>query len=384
MAAIDPLRKPDRNLQTKSEKGDVKQSITLLDVDYAIMSYMEDVVLPKVEHNGQALRIPVIYGNSERWVGARKQGVYRDASGKIQLPLLMIRRTGVAKNDAMPMFNRHVSYTTLRKYSNQNKYDRFSLLNPSAKPKYDLYNITMPDYVEISYECMAWTNFTEHLNIVVEALTFASDEYWGDKNKFKFITTITDYNIVNEVSEGSDRINRVEFTLSVKAYLLPEKYDGQSTIAKSTNLSKGVAILTAETDATANGRIEQLFITPSSYYDNKDLIDFLGLNNTEAELVSVQNVITYPAGGSTYTGIKLIPIPALLSSSITPSLVINGINYDVKVYVNGVRVIQANNFTATYSTSTYTFTITFNPANLGYNIDVGDEVTITGRFIELE
>lgn len=376
MSTIDPLRKSGRNFQTKSEKGDIKQSITLYDIDYSIMSYLEDVVLPKLERNGESVNIPVIYGNSERWVGARNQGVYRDSAGKIQLPLMMIRRTSVAKNENMAMLNRHVSYRSITKYSKQNKYDRFSILGPSAKPKYNVYNITMPDYVEINYECMAWTNFTEHLNVVVESLTFASDEYWGDKHKFKFNTVISDYNIINEVGEGTERINRVEFNLNVKAYLLPEKFDGQDTIKKSGNITRTATVITTETDITANGRLESIFTKPSSYYDNKDLIDFLSLNNSESANPVANNTITF-------TGVKLVKTPAALSSSITGSLTIGTITYDIKLYINGIRMIQANNFTATYSAETNTLIINFDAGNIGYSITSSDEVTITGKFIEL-
>jgi hypothetical protein len=86
----------NRARQIKSEKGDLKQSISLFDIDYAMMTYLEDTVLPTLDDNGKALKIPVIYGNSERWNGARRQGVYRDTHGKLQLPLMMIRRTSNA------------------------------------------------------------------------------------------------------------------------------------------------------------------------------------------------------------------------------------------------------------------------------------------------
>jgi hypothetical protein len=46
-------------------------------------------------------------------------------------------------------------------------------------------------------------------------------------------------------------------------------------------------------------------------------------------------------------------------------------------------MIQPNNFTATYSSSTNQLTITFIPANIGYSITSVDEVTITGKFIEI-
>ena len=99
--AENPLRNVNKGLQTKSEVGDVKQSITLYDIDYAIMTYLEDVVLPTLDENGKAVKIPVIYGNSERWEGARKKGVYRDQKGRIQLPLMMLKRSSVAKKSVI-------------------------------------------------------------------------------------------------------------------------------------------------------------------------------------------------------------------------------------------------------------------------------------------
>lgn len=370
--ALDPLRKTDRSLQVKVEKGDAKSSITLYDVDYSIMSYLQDVVLPKLEHNGKSVAIPVVYGNAERWTGARREGVYRDSNGKINLPIMMLRRSSVAKSADMSMLNRHVTYTALTKWSKDNRYDRFSAMGASrAKPKYDIYKITMPDYIDVTYDCMGWTNYTEHLNSVVEALTFASDEYWGDKHKFKFNTKIENYNITTDVGGNIERINRVEFQLNVRAYLLPDKYDGQTTTQKNRNSGR---VIFNETDATANGRLEEILISPSAYYDNKDLIDFLSLNGSKTVNPNTINI-------ATFTGIKLIGTPPALSSAVTPTLTTNVGSYDVKVFVNGVRMVQGTNFTATYSGTT--LTITFNPANVGYNIELTDEVTITSKFIDV-
>ncbi len=371
--ATNPLR-PDLNRanQIKSSKTDVKQSVSLFDVDYAIMTYLESVVLPVLDDNGKALKIPVIYGNSERWNGARRQGVYRDLHGKIQLPLMMIKRTSVAKNESMPMLNRHTSYQAVTKYSKDNRYSRFTLLGKATAPKYEIHNITMPDYVEINYECMGWTNYTEHLNAVIESLTFASDEYWGDKKKFKFNTSIADYEVVNEVGEGTERINRVEFTLNVKAYLLPEKFDGENTTKKSFNSSK--IVVATETDVTANGRLEGLLTTPSPYYDNKDLIDFLSLNNSRAQNPVTNNTITF-------TGIRLIKAPAQLESVVNSGLNVGGNMYDVKVYINGVRYYQTSHFTIGVTSTT--FTINFIAGIFSQPVSSTDEIIITGKFIDI-
>ena len=367
--STNPLKETlNRAKQIKSTKGDLKQSITLFDIDYAMMTYLEDTVLPPLDDIGKVLKIPVIYGNSERWVGARRQGVYRDNKGKIQLPLMMIRRTSIAKDDTMPMLNRHVSYSGVTKYSKDNRYDRFTAMGGNVKPKYEIYNITMPEYVELNYECMVWTNFTEHLNSVIEQLNYASS-YWGDKDHFKFRTSVSDYNVVNEVGDGTERINRVEFTLNVKSYLLPEKFDGENTIKKSMSTKR--VVVSTETDVTANGRLEGLLTTPSPYYDNKDLIDFLSLNNSK--------VVAGGVNTATFSGVKLIQAPAQLAGVITSGLTYDGNSYDVKLYINGVRYYQTTHFTIT-SYSNNTLILALSP---GFPVDSGDEITITGKFIDI-
>ena len=375
--STNPLR-PDLNRanEIKSTKGDLKQSITLFDIDYAMMTYLEDTVLPNINDNGKALKIPVIYGNAERWKGARRDGIFRDNKGKIQLPLLMLRRTSITKDETMSMPNRHVSYQGITKYSKDNRYDRFNLLGKSVNPKYEIYKITMPDYVEVNYDCMCWTSYTEQLNQVIEQLNFASS-YWGDKDKFKFRTSVGDFNVINEVGEGTERINRVEFSLNVKAYLLPERFDGESPIKKFMSTKR--VVVATETDVTGNGRLEGMLTTPSPYYDNKDLIDFLSLNNSRIEQIP----ITTPPTTNTiiFTGIKLIKTPPALTSVVTAGISVGSDSYDIKVYINGTRYYFTTHFTVSITSST--FQINFNAANLGFIVESSDEISITGKFIDL-
>jgi len=370
--STNPLRENlNRAKQIKSETGDIKQSITLFDIDYAMMSYLEDTVLPTLDDNGKALKIPVIYGNSERWNGSRRQGVFRDAKGKLQLPLMMIRRNTVSKDETMPFLRRGVYYQTISKYSKDNRYDHFSVLGGAVKPKRELYNILMPEFIEISYECMAWTTYTEQLNQVIEALNFTG-QYWGDKDKFKFRTQVTDYNVINEVGDGTERINRVEFNLITKAYLLPEKFDGESPIKKSLSVKR--VVMSTEVDVTGNGRLEGLLTTPSPYYDNKDLIDFLSLNN------SMTGSITTPNSAS-FNDIKLIQAPPQLSSVVTAGITYSGNQYDVKTYINGVRYYWNTHITG--SVNSTSLSLQFLTGSLGFSVTSTDEVTIIGKFIDI-
>jgi len=370
--STNPLRQTNnRANEIKSTKGDLKQSISLFDIDYAMMSYLEDTALPTLDDNGTALKIPVVYGNSERWNSSRREGVFRDSKGKIQLPIMMIRRTSITKDETMPMLNRHISYQGVTKYSKDNRYDRFTAFGGNVKPKYEIYKIQMPEYVELNYDCMVWTNYTEQLNEVIEQLQYTSS-YWGDKEKFKFRTSLSDFNIINEVGEGTERINRIEFSLSVKAYLLPEKFDGENVIKKSMSTKR--VVVATEVDVTGNGRLEGMLTTPSAYYDNKDLIDFLSLNNSKVQNPVSNNTITF-------TGIKLIQAPAQLASVVTAGLTYDGNSYDIKLYINGVRYYQTTHFTAVVSSNS--LVITFLSANLGFSVTSTDEITITGKFIDI-
>ena len=368
--STNPLRQNNnRANEIKSTKGDLKQSISLFDIDYAMMSYLEDTALPTLDDNGTALKIPVVYGNSERWNGSRREGVFRDSKGKIQLPIMMIRRTSITKDETMPMLNRHISYQGVTKYSKDNRYDRFTAFGGNVKPKYEIYKIQMPEYVELNYDCMVWTNYTEQLNEVIEQLQYTSS-YWGDKEKFKFRTSLSDFNIINEVGEGTERINRIEFSLSVKAYLLPEKFDGENVIKKSMSTKR--VVVATEVDVTGNGRLEGMLTTPSAYYDNKDLIDFLSLNNSKVVDGGINTAI--------FTGVKLIQAPAQLAEVITSGLTYDGKSYDVKLYINGVRYYQtSSHFTVTSYTNNI-LTLALSP---GFSVDSGDEITITGKFIDI-
>ena len=55
--SVNPLKSDlNRASEIKSNKGDLKQSISLFDIDYAMMSYLEDTVLPTLDNNGKAVQ----------------------------------------------------------------------------------------------------------------------------------------------------------------------------------------------------------------------------------------------------------------------------------------------------------------------------------------
>jgi hypothetical protein len=134
-------------------------------------------------------------------------------------------------------------------------------------------------------------------------------------------------------------------------------------------------VVATEVDVTSgSGRLEGMLTTPSPYYDNKDLIDFLSLNNSRSQNPTTNNTITF-------SNIKLIKTPSQLSSVVTSGVEIDDILYDLKLYINGVRYYDQTHFTASYSNNSLTFN--FNLGLFTQPVDSGDEIAITGKFIDL-
>ena len=232
----------DKNF-SKIVKQDEQQmlSISLVDIDSTIASYMEKHIIPEVEQNKSKVKVPLIYGNAERWKGAQKDGYLKDKLGKIQIPLIMFKRNSFAKNDSMQFLkDDRINYPTIRKFSNKNSYDRFSLLNSEFKKRYETFDVKMPDYVTVTYEVMVWTNFTEHNNKIIEQFQYFTGRYWGEDDKYKFRVMIDNFDNQQEVGAGTERIIRTTFTMTVHAYLLPKRADNIPTTQKGFTIRKVV------------------------------------------------------------------------------------------------------------------------------------------------
>jgi len=117
-----------------------------------------------------------------------------------------------------------------------------------------------------------------------------------------------------------------------------------------------------------------MLTTPSPYYDNKDLIDFLSINNSKTQNPVLNDTITF-------TGIKAIKTPSQLTSVVTSGMTYGSDVYDIKLYINGVRVLQSTKFTVVISATS--IVVTFLPVGIGYNVISTDEIAITGKFIDV-
>lgn len=245
------MEAPQDNIKNRAENiatpEDKQLGIGLIDIDASIFEYMEKVVIPDIIQNEERIKVPLIYGNAERWVSARRDGYFRDKKGQIQIPLIMIKRSAISRDDGMKLFDKNLTYPSVKTWSKNNRYDRFSVVNNIA-PSYEVYNIKMPVYVTITYDVIMWTNYTEHMNDLIEAFRFAADEYWGHKNKFKFHTKIDSFDTEQSMTEGSERVIKTTFGLEVSGYLLPQMFNNEPTTKKS--YTNKQVIISTEIDNT--------------------------------------------------------------------------------------------------------------------------------------
>ena len=122
-----------RGSETNQRKDNVKNiSVGLMDVDAAIMYYFNEVIKPKVVINKQEIKVPVYYANAERWNSIQKQGYVRDVKGSLITPLIVFKRTSIEADETLPIDKLDANdpkqfYTFEKKYSQQQRYDRFSV-----------------------------------------------------------------------------------------------------------------------------------------------------------------------------------------------------------------------------------------------------------------
>ena len=234
-------------------------AITLKDVDSSVMNYVKNVLRPKVSEANEVVNVPVMYGNEERWAAVRKRGVIRDKNDSLILPLIMLKRTSIGKNELSSQGFEHdiqkkfARVTRNSKWSKDNRYDRFSVLT-GTKPVTENIITGMPNFSDVTYEFVLWSAYIEQMNSLIELFVSHSNKYWGDGNDYKFLSSIDSVEDATEMTVDSERIVKSTFSVITKAYILPEYMNSTITNKVSTmkkELTPGKVVFGFEGDATS-------------------------------------------------------------------------------------------------------------------------------------
>jgi hypothetical protein len=227
-----------------------------------------------------------------------------------------------------------------KKYSKRNIYDRFSLLG-NRNPSEELYGVVIPDYVTVTYQCVVFTDYVEQCDKLIEALNFASDSYWGDKDRYRFRAMIDSFTPTIEMVQGQDRGVKATFSIKLNGYIITDTYNRDKANLKKF-YSKSQLLFSAETVTDVNGTQVQ-----STSFENKGAVRFYdgqlnapqiitqivaGMTAEEIVYVSLRNAtIANSKSGSTatFTNRTIVTPPSGFAAITTK---------DFEVYINGRRV----------------------------------------------
>ena len=218
-----------RPTQLENRAHDIRQEetpaaspieITLYTIDEIIVNHMQRI-LPTLAQDGKSLDVPVFYASPERWKTVQTDGVLRDKYNKFQLPAVVLNRTHMVPSTISSAVNKYNTYAVQQKYNRRNGYDRFSVQN-SITPSEKYYSMMIPDYFDITYQGLIWTEYVSDMNTLTEAISFESDTYWGVAGNYRFRVEIEEFNSDVDLPETEDRLVRTSFDIKVYAYLLPQ------------------------------------------------------------------------------------------------------------------------------------------------------------------
>jgi len=221
------LRFPRSN-EVRRDQDKLKElTIGLKEIDNTIKWYFDNVIRPEVSEFGQTVKVPVLYGSPEKWKNMQADGHIRDKEGKIQVPLILYRRTGITKNKTLGSKidgnYPQLYYSQQIKYNQSNRYDQFGILN-NSKPSLGFTNTIIPDFVDLTYEVLIWTDSVNHMNRLVEGILYSEGAYWGEPDRFKFRTKIDDFTNTTDLLQDSDRTVRTTFTLQLSGYIITDAF----------------------------------------------------------------------------------------------------------------------------------------------------------------
>lgn len=217
--------------------------ITIEDVDFAIISFLRDVIKPQIVENGQIIDVPVMYANGEKWAQVQARGFMRDRKGKIMTPVISIRRVSITERDALKSLGVNQNpagnnFVFQNKNTKENRYDRFSVLNrnQAVRKKQEYYLAPVPEFVDVAYEFLLWTEFTEQMNSLVEQIMPTNGFAYG--TTYKFPTMLADVSFETSNNTGEDRIVRATIPATVKGTLVMPFEIRRSNLEKAFSVKK--------------------------------------------------------------------------------------------------------------------------------------------------
>ncbi len=352
--------------RTADEVGEL--SVKLVDIDSAILYYFDNVIQPSVEDNGENIKVPIMYASPERWKAIQRDGFMKDKKRQTITPVIAYRRTSIEKDDSIPQDkldanNPNMFYTFEKQFSQENRYDNFTL-QQGLLPQKEYYNVTFPDYVVLNYDFIVWTTYIEQMNKIVEKVIYSDGAYWGDPEKLRFRSRVESFTDATEVSDV-ERLVRTNFSVTLRGYLLPDgNFDHRSTTQKHITPKK--VMIGAETDSIIDKKIGR------SGQFTEDVVDSVSVPSSPAESTGVSTQLSNPITFNQGTGVTLSQNGISFDGSTAIDLTIS-IGQDVGTTSNVT-------FNSVSASSVTLGTTTIDGSAITGDLGITGSVTLTGDF----
>jgi hypothetical protein len=353
----------NRAMQTRRDDDVIRSAQrTVYDIDYAIKWYIENEIEPQITSNENLINVPIIFSNGEKWDNVRRLGYIRDEKGKLQSPLIMLKRNSMQERDNKKGLdvNRTLSDNRIiykSKYNSRNRYEDelFPIpTNPEANSN-KVYVVDIPKYVTIEYEMMLWCDFTTQMNELVDQILPYGRFAWGnEKNRYETMIGSVNFETVN--TAGEDRLVRATIPLTVMGTLLSDHETKISTLKKMFSVKK--VVFENVVDVSVN-----IFNTTTVPQQ---------LLNQSQTIAGGGSVVVNGGGSRT----------AVDSTTMT---YLTNLTDQTATYVSATEVsITAtpaqNPTTLQFAVKNAPQSITFDTGVLGYDILSGDTVIVNGRW----
>ena len=361
---------------------------TVYDIDYAIKWFFENEIQPQVEANNELIDVPVIYSNGEKWDNVRRLGYLRDQKGMLQSPLIMIKRNSLQERDQLKKLdvNRNVAGNQLiykNKFNKRSSYmdsiNPLQVNKPAASD--ELYAINIPEYVDIEYDILIWTDFTTQMNDLVEQIMPYGTFAWGNEfNKYRtFIRTLS-FETINTV--GEDRLVRCSMPITVNGTLMGEQEYRKSTIEKRYSLKQinfaqvidiGSNIFNTTIVPQKILNVQQQVLSGGSVMAGSATADGGGVT---IDATAMQYLTTLVDQSGSFADERTVTIPE--QAGINPTNLQTATKNEFNLYINGQYLDKhLYTWTPAYDTNQ---TIIFDTGSIGYKIEATDTVTVNGRW----
>ena len=375
-----------RDNEVRRDDDTLKElSIGLYDIDYTIKWYFDNVIKPEVDVFGTKTLVPVVYGAPEKWKNIQADGYFRDMAGKIQSPLISYRRSGITPNKTLGSkvdANFPQLYSTQEiKYGQQNRYDQFGVLT-NSKPIKSYITTIIPEYVDITYDVVIWTDFVEHMNTIVESIIYTQGSFWGEADRFRFRTKVDNFTNTTDLLQDQDRIVRTSFTITMYGYIVPDvlvknlskKQSSKVIDTKQLNIDTVVdadPTVFQETDELSAGIGVSIDIVVPTTAPNPNALTssnplLLAYLNTN---IAKESTSVTPTATATFTAAFLAAPAGLPTTSATNFI----------FFING-QYVEPSALTSFVDNGNGTCTVVFDVGDLGFTLVSSDEVVAIGKF----